>query len=167
MKLVVTGNSLVFEGGASPIRCALGPAGISKNKKEGDGVTPAGKFPLRQVFYRADRVENLQTQLTVVAIKPNDGWCDDPADKLYNQYVQHPYHASAEHLWRTDHVYDICVVLGHNDDPPVPEKGSGIFFHLAHEDYRPTQGCVAISREDMLAILAQCRADTMMEIRDN
>ena len=49
------------------------------------------------------------------------------------------------------------VILGHNDDPPVPGLGSAIFLHVAKDGYAPTEGCVALSREDLLALLALAR----------
>ncbi|HEY5346811.1 MAG TPA: hypothetical protein VIJ72_01360, partial [Rhizomicrobium sp.] len=81
------------------------------------------------------------------------GWCDAPGDPSYNRPVRLPYPASAEQLWREDHVYDIIVVLGFNDDPVIAGKGSAIFLHLAKPDYAPTAGCVALALPDMLAAL--------------
>jgi len=46
------------------------------------------------------------------------------------------------------------VVLGHNDAPVVPGAGSAVFMHLAREAYAPTQGCVALARADLEALLA-------------
>ena len=67
-------------------------------------------------------------------------------------------------MWRDDHAYDLIVELGHNDDPVVPGLGSAIFFHLAQPDYRPTEGCVAVSQVDMLKVLAVSTLGTMLEI---
>jgi L,D-peptidoglycan transpeptidase YkuD (ErfK/YbiS/YcfS/YnhG family) len=94
-----------------------------------------------------------------------DGWCDDPADPAYNRHVRLPYPASAERLWRDDGIYDIVVVLGHNDDPPVAGLGSAIFLHIARPDYPPTQGCVAVAREDLEALLAAAEPGDAVEIR--
>jgi len=146
------------------IRCALGPSGIVSDKTEGDGATPAGQFPLRRVLYRSDRVGPPATSLPCLPINRDDGWCDDPRSAVYNRPVKHPFEGSAEHLWRTDHLYDICVILGHNDDPPVPGRGSAIFFHLCHDDYRPTEGCIAVCEADMRTILAVSDPQTMMKI---
>lgn len=145
-------------------RCSIGPAGIVEDKCEGDDATPAGIFLLKSVFYRKDRIKKPKTGLPCAVIETDDGWCDDPLDRNYNRPVKLPYPASAEQMWREDHVYDICVILGHNDDPPVPHKGSAIFFHLAHDDYRATQGCVALSYRDMVEVLAKCEPGCVMEI---
>lgn len=137
-------------------RCALGRGGVRLDKQEGDGATPIGCFPLRRVLYRADRLHAPVTALPVAPIEADDGWCDDPADPAYNRPVKLPRAGRHERLWRDDHLYDVVVVLGHNDDPPVPGKGSAIFLHVAHVDYRPTEGCVALALPDLLTVLRNC-----------
>ena len=146
------------------VRCALGQNGIRSDKKEGDGATPAGIFPLRRVFYRADRLTAPETGLPVQALAPDDGWCDDPADPAYNQRIKRPYGAHHEELWRDDHVYDVIVELGHNDDPSLPGLGSAVFLHVARPDYEPTEGCVALRIEDLLALLARCDGAAVIAI---
>jgi L,D-peptidoglycan transpeptidase YkuD (ErfK/YbiS/YcfS/YnhG family) len=140
--------------GEQRFRCALGPAGIRGDKREGDGATPAGWFPLRRLLYRPDRLERPPTGLPVLALSPADGWCDGSEDPLYNRQIRLPYPASHERLWRADAIYDLIVILGHNDDPVRPGAGSAVFLHLARADYAPTQGCIALARPDLLAVLA-------------
>ncbi len=105
------------------------------------------------------------TNLPLHIIKENDGWCDDPQSPDYNHKVTLPYPFSHENLWRDDHVYDLIVPIGYNDKPVVAGKGSAIFMHLAHEDYRPTEGCVALQREDLLEVLKLCDSGTTIDIR--
>lgn len=133
----------------------LGHAGViaAEAKREGDGATPIGVWPLKRVHYRPDREPPPETALPVAALAADDGWCDDPADPAYNTPIKLPYPARAESLWRDDHAYDLIVVLGHNDDPVIPGAGSAIFLHLAQPDWRATEGCVAVSHETMLAAL--------------
>jgi L,D-peptidoglycan transpeptidase YkuD (ErfK/YbiS/YcfS/YnhG family) len=146
------------------VRCALGPNGIRADKREGDGVTPAGVYPMRRVLWRADRLARPETALPLAAIATQDGWCDAPGDPNYNRPVTLPYPASAERLWREDAVYDVIVVLGHNDDPPVPGRGSAIFLHVARPDYAPTQGCVALALPDLLMLLRACGPGAALHI---
>lgn len=148
------------------MRCALGAGGVvaAADKREGDRRTPAGIYPLRRVLYRPDRVATPRTALPAAALGPDDGWCDAPDDPAYNRPVKLPYPASAEALWREDDIYDVVVVIGHNDDPVIPGKGSCIFWHLARPDFSPTQGCVAITRDAMLAALAAARPGDELEI---
>lgn len=145
-----------LEIGGRSFRCALGKTGVTNAKREGDNATPVGIFPLRRVLYRPDRANAPETALPVHAIAPTDGWCDAPDDPHYNRQVTLPYAASHERLWRDDHVYDIVVVLGHNDDPPVPDLGSAIFLHVARPGHPPTEGCVALALPDLQDVLAQC-----------
>ena len=136
------------------MRCAIGRNGMTRDKREGDQASPVGLWPVRRVFYRSDRLPRPDTRLSAVEIKPSDGWCDAPLDANYNRLVTLPYPASAEEMCRDDHVYDVVVELGYNDEPVVAGKGSAIFLHLARADYAPTAGCVAVALEDMRAILA-------------
>lgn len=153
--------------GGRRVRCALGPAGVrpAAAKREGDLASPAGVWPIREVLYRPDRGPPPATEIRVRALAHDDGWCDDPADPAYNRPVKLPYDASAERMWREDHLYDVVVVLGHNDDPPVPGMGSAIFLHLAKPDYAPTHGCVAVARADLEALLEEARPGDAVEIR--
>jgi L,D-peptidoglycan transpeptidase YkuD (ErfK/YbiS/YcfS/YnhG family) len=139
--------------GELQFRCAFGSAGISADKTEGDGTTPAGRFPIRRLFYRPDRVREIACAFPIQPMSPADGWCDEPGDPAYNRLVTRPYPARHETLWREDALYDLLLVIGHNDDPVVPGKGSAVFLHLAHPDYRPTEGCVVFARVDFIRLL--------------
>jgi L,D-peptidoglycan transpeptidase YkuD (ErfK/YbiS/YcfS/YnhG family) len=138
------------------VRCTLGRGGVrpAAQKREGDGATPAGAWPLRRLLWRPDRVARPATALPASPIGPHDGWCDGPDDPSYNRPVALPYPASAERLWREDHLYDLLVVLGHNDDPVVAGAGSAIFLHLARPDFAPTEGCIALAEPDLRDLLA-------------
>jgi L,D-peptidoglycan transpeptidase YkuD (ErfK/YbiS/YcfS/YnhG family) len=133
--------------------CALGRAGIHVRKREGDGATPAGVWPLACVLYRPDRVWRPRTLLPTRPLRHDDGWCDAPADRNYNRLVKHPYPASAERLWRADSLYDVLVVLDYNASPRVRAKGSAIFMHVARSDWAPTEGCIALAREHLVRLL--------------
>ncbi len=105
------------------------------------------------------------TGLPSAPIAANDGWCDAPGDPAYNRPVTLPYPASAERLWRDDHVYDLVGVLAHNDDPPISGRGSAIFLHLARDGYLPTEGCVALSRPDLERLIASADPGSAIEVR--
>ena len=141
--------------GARRLRCAVGRGGVRRDKTEGDGATPAGCWPLRRVLYRPDRLVVPESRLPVSPISPGDGWCDEPSDIRYNRQVSLPYPARHERLWREDRIYDLIVVLGHNDNPPLPGAGSAIFLHVARDDYGPTEGCVALALPDLLFVLRE------------
>jgi L,D-peptidoglycan transpeptidase YkuD (ErfK/YbiS/YcfS/YnhG family) len=119
---------------------------------------------MRQVYWRSDRLARPATGLPTDALIPEAGWCDDPANPFYNLPVLLPFAAGHEKLWREDHVYDLIVVLGYNDAPILPGRGSAIFLHLARPDYSPTEGCVACAQEALLALLAKARPGDVLEI---
>jgi L,D-peptidoglycan transpeptidase YkuD (ErfK/YbiS/YcfS/YnhG family) len=153
MRAIVTRAGVLVIGGAS-YRAALGHGGIRPDKREGDGATPAGVLPLRRVLYRPDRESSPPCAVPVAALRPSDGWCDEPAHPDYNRLVRLPVQASAEALWRDDAIYDIIGVLGWNDDPVRPGLGSAIFLHLARPDFSATEGCVALAAADLRRVLA-------------
>jgi L,D-peptidoglycan transpeptidase YkuD (ErfK/YbiS/YcfS/YnhG family) len=146
--------------------CALGKGGILSqvNKAEGDGATPFGLFPLRDFYYRNDKLRTLKTAFSKNIIKVNDAWCDDPKDKNYNQHITLPSSTSYEKLFRNDGQYNVVIPLGYNDGPIIPHKGSAIFFHIAREGLTPTKGCIAISQESMLAVLKTLGPNCLMRV---
>ncbi len=158
------GRTGLADWGRGARRCALGRGGVRVDKREGDGATPVGRFPLRRLYYRADRLPPPPTLLPRTAIGPGLGWCDDPGDPAYNRPITLPHSAHHERMWREDALYDLVVVIGHNDNPPVPGAGSAIFLHLARPGYAPTEGCIAFSREDMLALLAAASPGDLVAI---
>jgi L,D-peptidoglycan transpeptidase YkuD (ErfK/YbiS/YcfS/YnhG family) len=153
---------LVAEAAAIP--CALGRGGVVSAKREGDGGTPAGRFALAAVLYRPDRGPRPLSGLPVIALGKNSGWCDDPADRAYNCAVELPYPASAEHLWRDDHLYDVIVVIDYNMHPVRPGAGSAIFLHIAAPDFSPTAGCVAIPLAALRRLLPRLGPRTVIQI---
>lgn len=137
--------------------CALGRGGVmpASRKREGDDASPAGIYPLLGLYYRPDRLDRPATELPVEAMSEQLGWCDDVACAEYNSAVELPHQGSAESLWRADGVYDLLVVIGHNIDPAIAGLGSAIFMHVARDDFFPTRGCVAVSKEALLEILPE------------
>lgn len=151
-----TTRSLSHEGVS--LACQIGRSGAidAAEKREGDGASPLGRWPIKTILLRPDRIAPLPLSLPWRWIRPCDGWSDDPADPAYNQPVRHPHPFSAERLWREDGAYDVILVLAHNDAPPIPGAGSAIFFHLAG-DKGHTEGCIAIDRAAMLDLLPRVR----------
>jgi len=150
---VKTWGWLILPGRRFP--CALGRSGIATDKHEGDGATPAGRWPLRELLYRADRIATPRSRLPARALAPKDGWCDDPTHPDYNRLVGLPHPARCEQLWRDDALYDLIAVLGYNDAPVVAGLGSAIFLHTARPNLAPTEGCVALGFGDLLAVISE------------
>lgn len=155
---------LVF--GDIAVDCAIGRNGAcaASAKQEGDLCTPLGRWPVRGALLRPGRVAPDRAPLIPWRwTRAGDGWSDDARDPAYNRPVRLPRPYSAETLQRDDRAYDVVIVLGHNDAPPVPGAGSAIFFHIWN-DARPTEGCVAIAPEEMRRILPLLTPDAVMEI---
>lgn len=149
------------------MRCIFGRSGTVEGevKREGDGAFPLGVWPLREVLYRADRCMKPKTALPVRPIGEAEGWSDDPADPAYNRLITLPHPHRHELLRRSDELYDLVVILGFNDDPPVPGRGSAVFLHCSRPDYAPTEGCIALARSDVESLIAGLAPGDDLEIR--
>ena len=145
--------------------CALGRGGMKSIKREGDGGTPIGTFKVLEAYYRADRIPRPKTNLPIHPITEKMGWCDEADDKNYNRKIGLPYKSSHEKLMRDDHLYDLMVVLDYNISTRKRGAGSAIFFHLAHPDFRPTEGCVAVQKNVMLRFLECANLNTRFIIK--
>jgi L,D-peptidoglycan transpeptidase YkuD (ErfK/YbiS/YcfS/YnhG family) len=162
-----TATTATLEINGKTYPCTLGRAGVilPVDKKEGDGKTPIGIFPLRQLIYRADRVEKPATGLATEILTPDTGWCEDPTHPDYNRKITLPHPAVHDRMTRDDHVYDYVVVIGYNDAPVIFGKGSAIFMHLARPDFTPTAGCVGLKTSDMLEVLKCCNKSSTIDIQ--
>ncbi len=144
------------------IPVALGRSGILANKVEGDGGTPRGTFRPRQVWVRTDRLPRPFTRLAVRAIAPDDAWCEDPTDRRYNRQMR--WDGTGDRLVRDDHLYDMIIEIDHNTVPRVAGRGSAVFLHLARDGFKPTAGCVAMSRASLRRLLARLGPKTKIVI---
>ena len=151
----VSAGTVTGFGTTVPAAFGRGEAISADAKREGDGASPLGAWPIRAALLRRDRVAPPITALAWRWLRPDDGWSDDAADPAYNRPVSHPHRFGAERLWRDDGAYDIVVVVGHNDHPPVVPLGSAIFLHCAQPDFRPTEGCVAVETTVLAGWLAR------------
>jgi L,D-peptidoglycan transpeptidase YkuD (ErfK/YbiS/YcfS/YnhG family) len=137
--------------------CSIGKKGITHQKREGDGATPATSsirgLRILKVYYRPDRLPRPHTLLPVATLKPSQGWCDEPLDRNYNRPVTLPYPASHEALWRDDPVYNIVLDLSWNRSPIRKGHGSAIFMHLCERDRGGTAGCIAMPLKRLRILL--------------
>jgi len=162
--------SLEYHGGrlfwpSGSARAAVGRAGVRVDKREGDGATPAGTFPLRFGMWRRDRVGLPPLVLPMTPLSERHAWVDDPRDPNYNRLVELPYPSHVERLWRSDALYDLLVVIGYNMNPTRPGAGSAIFLHIARPDFAPTEGCVAVTGDALLRLLPALGTDSTLAIR--
>ena len=146
------------------VKCAVGKRGIGIKKKEGDFITPVGKYKIKFIFYRKDKVKKLQTILKKFPIDNKMGWCNDPKSKKYNKPIKYPFNFSSEKLFRKDNIYDIILVLNYNMSPVKKNRGSAIFIHVSKKNYKSTKGCIAVKKIQLLKILRNIKKNTKVKI---
>ena len=157
-----TGGWLLAGPFAVPV--ALGRGGIRANKREGDGGTPRGTFRLRRLWWRADRMARPMTHLPVRRIRGDDGWCEDPRDRHYNQPIRLKPDHPGDRLKRADHLYDLIIELDHNTRPRIAGRGSAVFVHMARPGFAPTAGCVALKAGALRRLIARIGPRTRIVI---
>ena len=123
-----------------------------------------GIFSLKKVYYREDRIKNLKTKLKKIKIKKSIAWCDDPKSKFYNKKIKLPSRYNYEKLYRKDRIYDIIITLDYNTNPIIKNKGSAIFLHVAKKNYKPTAGCIALKKKDLMHLLSVIKKDNKIKI---
>ena len=154
----------VLQAGALALPVALGRAGIKANKREGDGSTPRGAFRLKRLWWRAERHARPPTLLPSRRIKQGDAWCEDPADRHYNQPVKLAPDSNADRMARADDLYDFIIELDHNTRPRVKGRGSAVFIHAARASFAPTAGCIALELATLRRLLARVGPRTKIVI---
>ncbi|MBS7543629.1 L,D-transpeptidase family protein [Ancylobacter oerskovii] len=157
-----TRGVVIGPGFAAPV--ALGRSGIRHDKREGDGATPAGRWHPLQLRWRADHGRRPASRLPLHRTRPEDLWCDAPEHGRYNRPARAPLGASHEEMWRPDDLYDLVVVLDHNQRPRRARRGSAVFLHLARPGFEPTAGCIAFRRPDLLRLLARIGPRTALVV---
>ena len=140
--------------------CSIGRGGITNRKREGDGATPRGTHRLVGMLYRPDRLTRPADW--ALPIRPGDLWSDDPSDEDYNMMVRAPYAPSHEVLKRADPLYDAVLLTDWNWPYPIKGRGSAIFIHQWRKPGHPTEGCIALSRKNLLWLLPRIRHETRL-----
>ena len=142
------------------IKCSIGKRGITSRKVEGDQKTPKGVFTIKSMLYRKDRIPKVKSQIKKKIIKKNMGWCDDTESKRYNKMIKFPFNLSAEKLWIRENIYDVIIIINYNLRPIIKNKGSAIFLHIAKKNYKPTKGCIAIAKKDIILLAGKINKKT-------
>ena len=146
-------------------RCVIGKNGLTKNKVEGDKKTPKGIYQLENLYFRKDRINKIETKLKLIRIKKSMGWCDDKLNyEKYNKLINLSSKIKSESLYRKDHKYDLMIPIKYNFRKPVSGLGSCIFIHIT-QNYKPTAGCIAISKNDFLIMLKLINKKSKIVIR--
>ena len=130
--------------------CVIGKHGVSKMKREGDGRTPIGKHQIVGMLYRPDRLPKPRNW--ALPIRPRDIWSDDVKDPDYNLMGTSPRSFRYEKLFRPDHLYDLVIITNWNWPYAVKGRGSAIFIHHWRRNGYPTEGCIALSKKNLLRV---------------
>ena len=91
------------------------------------------------------------------------GWCDDPYNKNYNKVIVLNKKNKGEKFYRRDNAYDVLIVIEYNTNKTKPFKGSAIFIHLT-KNYSPTEGCIALKKNDLLILLKIINKNSKIKI---
>ena len=161
MHILINKNYLTYN--KLKAKCAIGKKGIGYKKKEGDLITPIGQFKIKYVLYRKDKVK-ISTKLKKKVIKKNMGWCNDPKSSQYNKLVRLPFAYKHEKLFRKENIYDIILILNYNMNPVKKNKGSAIFIHVTKNNFKKTEGCVAIKKPNLIKLIKEIRQNTKVKI---
>ena len=132
--------------------CCVGKGGVSYKKIEGDKKTPKGLYNIGELYFRKDKIKKFLTKLKCKEIKKNMGWCDDVLNKKYNKLIKTKKNIKHEKLFRADNKYDLLIPIKYNFKKPKKGRGSCIFIHLT-QNYKPTNGCIALKKKDFLIML--------------
>ena len=154
-------DTLIIEG--FEFKCSVGKRGIRKNKFEGDFYTPSGKFEIGKLYWRPDRVKLPKTKLFCKKIRESMGWCNDVNSQFYNKEIKINKIIKHEKLHRYDHKYNYFILIKYNYKKTIKNKGSAIFIHLT-KNYKPTAGCIAVSKKDFLILASLINKNTKILI---
>ena len=140
-----------------PIVVNLGKNGMAHEgeKREGDGKSPSGIFPLGPVFgdsLHKSCVKNMPFLLT------KDLECVDDSSSLhYNQFVTSSIektYVSSEKMEEMGSLYSLGVVVGYNQHPVCSGVGSCIFLHIWKEEGCGTAGCTVMEKKHLVNVVS-------------
>jgi L,D-peptidoglycan transpeptidase YkuD (ErfK/YbiS/YcfS/YnhG family) len=170
-------NNFFLRAGKKIFKCQIGRAGykIYSKKQEGDKATPIGKWRLKSLFYRSDKVLRPLVKnktFKINKITKNCGWCDDTKSSCYNKYINlnkdyNIKNFNFEKLWRDDQAYDLVIETSCNTSPIIKGKVSAIFVHCSFSDSRETAGCVSVMKKDLILLIKNISNKVYLEIKNN
>ncbi|HYA14389.1 MAG TPA: L,D-transpeptidase family protein [Syntrophales bacterium] len=138
----------------APMEGVIGRNGFAPpgEKREGDGRTPSGIFPLGTVF---GYEPSFPTRMPYQQAVDDDVWVDDVNAADYNKWVKKgsTNASSFERMRRDDDLYKYGIVVEYNTNPVIKGSGSAIFFHLWKGPGQPTEGCLALSEENLIRVI--------------
>lgn len=148
--------------GKSPLMVEFTPPQGEGEKREGDGRSPAGIFPILRAFGHPSPPPGYSNQ-NLPYLDISDEQCvDDKTSKYYNQIVR-PKEvggvtwSSAERMKIS--LYQLGLVVGHNCPKAKSGYGSCIFFHLQRGIGKATAGCTSMDDRDLQQLVLWLKKD--------
>jgi L,D-peptidoglycan transpeptidase YkuD (ErfK/YbiS/YcfS/YnhG family) len=144
-------------------RGVLGTGEPGPHKQERDGRAPAGVFKIGTI-YTYDAALPGGAQYPFRTVGAGDAWIDDITSPDYNKHLiidpaNPPPWFEKQKMRHGDFAYRWLVEIRHNADPPVPNAGSAIFFHIRRGPARKTAGCTTMAEDDLVKLIRWLRAD--------
>ena len=147
------GRCWTATGGPYPAR--VGRNGIRRDRREGDGTTPVGTFPIGRTMYGNE--PNPGVRFRYVRLRCGDWWVEDPRSAAYNTFQRvgcgrrPSFSTPTPDMAASPGAYPYLAVVEFNMRPVVPGRGSGIFLHA--QTGGPTNGCISLRRADLRRVL--------------
>ena len=138
-----------------PYTARVGRNGVRKNKREGDGATPAGTFRIGARMYGNSPSPGVS--YPYVRLRCGDWWVEDSKSPAYNTFQRigcgrkPPFKVTTPDLSTSPRAYAQLAVVEYNMHPVVPGRGSGIFLHV--QVGKATSGCVSLHRPALVHVL--------------
>lgn len=138
-----------------PYTARVGKNGVRTNKREGDGSTPAGFFPIGRTMY--GNSPNPGVAFRYVRLRCGDWWVEDSRSPAYNTFQRvgcirrPPFRVTTPDMSTSPRAYAHLAVVEYNMHPVVPGRGSGIFLHM--QIGKATSGCISLRRPALLRLL--------------
>jgi len=149
-----------------PYVARVGRNGVRANKREADGATPAGTFPIGGTMYGNSPSPGVS--YPYVRLRCGDWWVEDSRSPAYNTFQRvgcgrkPPFKVTTPDMSTSPRAYAHLAVIDYNLHPVVPGRGSGIFLHV--QIGKATSGCVSLPRPTLVRVLRWLRPDALPQI---
>jgi len=149
-----------------PYTARVGRNGVAKNKREGDGTTPAGTFPIGGRMY--GNSANPGVTFPYVRLRCGDWWVEDAKSAAYNTFQRlgcgrkPPFKVTTPDMSGSPRAYAHLAVVEYNMHPVVRGRGSGIFLHV--QIGKATSGCISLRRPALLHVLRWLEPSALPQI---
>lgn len=138
-----------------PYPARVGRNGIRRDRREGDGTTPIGTFPIGRTMY--GNAPNPGVKFRYQPLRCGDWWVEDASSPAYNTFQRigcgrrPPFRTTTPDMSKERRAFPYLAVVEFNMRPIVPGRGSGIFLHA--QTGGPTNGCISLRRIDLVRVL--------------